>query len=72
MPKWNEKDLVDIPKNVQEDIQFYFVDKMLDVIDIAINRMDMSDRRQSNKDRRKKKVVKLERRKKMAAKKKKI
>jgi ATP-dependent Lon protease len=71
LPKWNEKDLVDIPQNVQKDIQFYFVDKMLDVIDIAIHRMDMSDRRQSNQDRRKKKVVKLERRKKIAAKKKK-
>jgi len=36
LPDWNRKDLEDIPKNVEKDIKFYFVDKMLDVIDIAL------------------------------------
>jgi ATP-dependent Lon protease len=36
LPKWNEKDLVDIPKKVQKDIEFNFVDKMMDVLKIAL------------------------------------
>ncbi len=35
MPKWNQKDLEDIPKKVQSEIRFYFIDKMLDVLKIA-------------------------------------
>ena len=71
LPKWNEKDLVDIPEKVQKEIQFYFVDKMLDVLDIAISRMDMAERRQSRQDRRQKMAAKPARRKKAAPKKKK-
>ena len=37
MPKWNKKDLEDIPEKVQNEIRFYFVDKMLDVLKIALN-----------------------------------
>ncbi|MEE4355614.1 MAG: endopeptidase La [Desulfococcaceae bacterium] len=36
LPKWNEKDLEDIPKKVQNDITFHFVEKMMDVLDIAL------------------------------------
>ncbi len=36
LPKWNEKDLVDIPQKVRNDIQFHFMEKMIDVLDIAI------------------------------------
>jgi len=36
LPKWNKKDLFDIPKKVQKDIHFHFVDKMLDVLKIAL------------------------------------
>ncbi len=36
LPDWNRKDLEDIPKNVEKDVKFHFVDKMLDVIDIAL------------------------------------
>jgi ATP-dependent Lon protease len=36
MPKENEKDLMDIPEKVQKDIQFHFVDKMMDVLAIAL------------------------------------
>ena len=36
MPKENEKDLIDIPEKVRQDIDFHFVDKMMDVIKLAI------------------------------------
>jgi ATP-dependent Lon protease len=36
MPKDNEKDLNDIPKKVRKDINFHFVDKMMDVIKLAL------------------------------------
>lgn len=38
LPKWNKKDLVDIPHKVQKDIQFYFVDEMLEVLKIALEK----------------------------------
>lgn len=37
LPKWNEKDLEDIPAKVKNDITFHFVDKMKEVLDIALN-----------------------------------
>ena len=36
LPDWNRKDLEDIPKKVEKDIKFHFVNKMLDVVDIAL------------------------------------
>jgi ATP-dependent Lon protease len=36
LPAWNRKDLEDIPKKVEQDIQFHFADKMLDVLDLAL------------------------------------
>jgi ATP-dependent Lon protease len=36
LPAWNKKDLEDIPKKVEKDIRFHFVDKMLDVIALAL------------------------------------
>jgi ATP-dependent Lon protease len=36
LPKWNEKDLIDIPQKVRDDIQFHFMEKMIDVLKIAI------------------------------------
>ncbi|PID40515.1 MAG: endopeptidase La [Proteobacteria bacterium] len=38
LPKWNEKDLVDIPKKVRDDINFHFMEKMMDVLKIAIGK----------------------------------
>ena len=38
LPKWNEKDLEDIPKKVRKEISFHFVEKMLDVLDIALKK----------------------------------
>lgn len=38
MPKWNQKDLADIPVKVQKEIQFHFVDDMMDVLKIALEK----------------------------------
>ena len=38
MPKWNEKDLLDIPKKVKTAIKFYFVDQMEEVLKIALSK----------------------------------
>lgn len=38
MPKWNEKDLEDIPQNVKDAIKFHFVDKMQEVLKIALSK----------------------------------
>jgi ATP-dependent Lon protease len=36
LPALNRKDLEDIPKNVEKDIQFHFVEKMQDVLKLAL------------------------------------
>ncbi|TYT74162.1 endopeptidase La [Desulfobotulus mexicanus] len=36
LPKWNEKDIDEIPKKIKKEIQFHFVDKMMDVLNIAL------------------------------------
>jgi ATP-dependent Lon protease len=36
LPKWNEKDLEDIPQKVKNDIEFHFVEKMKQVLEIAL------------------------------------
>jgi len=38
MPSWNKKDLEDIPKKIKKEIHFYFVDKMMDVLKIALEK----------------------------------
>jgi len=38
MSKENEKDLEDIPKKVRKEIQFHFVDRMMDVLKLAIEK----------------------------------
>jgi ATP-dependent Lon protease len=38
IPKWNEKDLEDIPQEVQKKIDFQFVDRMQDVLRIAFEK----------------------------------
>jgi len=37
LPAWNEKDLAEIPKKVQKEITFHFVEKMRDVLKFALN-----------------------------------
>jgi ATP-dependent Lon protease len=38
LPKWNKKDLADIPQKVQKDIHFFFVDEMREVLKIALEK----------------------------------
>jgi len=38
LPKENQKDLEDIPKKIQKDIEFHFVDRMLDVLKLALEK----------------------------------
>ncbi|MBW1993005.1 MAG: endopeptidase La [Deltaproteobacteria bacterium] len=37
LPKWNKKDLEEIPKKVRKDFKFHFVDKMMDVLKLALS-----------------------------------
>jgi ATP-dependent Lon protease len=36
LPRWNEKDLEDVPKKVRNALRFHFVDTMEEVIEIAL------------------------------------
>ncbi|MBL0700401.1 MAG: endopeptidase La [Desulfosarcina sp.] len=36
LPAWNKKDMDDIPEKVQNDIEFVFAEKMIDVLKVAI------------------------------------
>jgi len=38
LPKWNKKDLEDVPAKVQREITFYFVDEMMEVLRIALDK----------------------------------
>lgn len=49
LPKWNEKDIEEIPKKVKKEIQFYFVSKMLDVLEIALEPANKPARRTPRK-----------------------
>lgn len=40
LPKWNRKDMADIPKKVQREITFHFVERMFDVLRIALRIKD--------------------------------
>ena len=39
LPKENEKDLEDIPQKIRDEIQFHFVDKMQQVLSIALEKL---------------------------------
>ncbi|UCF90698.1 MAG: endopeptidase La [Desulfobacterales bacterium] len=54
LPDWNRKDLEDVPPNVQKEIRFHFVEKMLDVLQLAFEngrRRSGTARRQKRKSR---------------------
>ncbi|WDP91258.1 MAG: endopeptidase La [Desulfobacter sp.] len=36
LPQWNEKDMEDVPAHIQSNMEFFFTDKMEDVLDIAL------------------------------------
>ncbi len=37
LPKWNQKDMEDVPQKIKKDIKFFFEDKMVSVLKIALN-----------------------------------
>ena len=37
LPKWNEKDIEDVPEKVKKKIKFFFTEKMEEVLKIALN-----------------------------------
>ncbi|WP_299979521.1 endopeptidase La [Desulfobacula sp.] len=38
LPLWNQKDMEDVPDYIRDSIDFYFVDKMKDVLELALDR----------------------------------
>ena len=38
LPKWNKKDLEDVPAKVCKEIAFHFVDEMMEVLRIALDK----------------------------------
>ena len=38
LPKWNKKDLEDVPAKVKREITFHFVDEMMEVLKIALEK----------------------------------
>ena len=36
LPRWNEKDLIDVPPKVRREIRFHFVDEMQEVLKLAL------------------------------------
>jgi ATP-dependent Lon protease len=38
LPKWNKKDLEDVPAKVRKEITFHFVDEMMEVLRIALDK----------------------------------
>jgi ATP-dependent Lon protease len=61
MPKENQKDLEDIPKKVQKEIEFHFMDRMMDVLKLALEPSPGSRREEpAQSAARKPKAVKAE------------
>ena len=38
LPAWNQKDLEDVPAKIKKEIRFHFVDKMKNVLELALHR----------------------------------
>jgi ATP-dependent Lon protease len=49
MPAWNKKDLEDVPPKVKKEIRFHFVDKMINVLDLALDGKKQSPRKRRRK-----------------------
>jgi ATP-dependent Lon protease len=53
LPEWNKKDLEDVPAKVKKEIRFHFVEKMKDVLELALDRKKTPARkRRQNKRKR--------------------
>ena len=49
LPAWNEKDLEDVPPKVKKEIRFHFVDQMIKVLEIALDRKKSPARKKRRK-----------------------
>jgi ATP-dependent Lon protease len=49
LPEWNKKDLEDVPPKVQKEIKFHFVDKMINVLQLALDGKKQSPRKKRRK-----------------------
>ncbi len=49
LPEWNQKDLEDIPPKVKKEIRFHFVDRMIKVLEIALDRKKPPARKRKRK-----------------------
>ena len=49
LPAWNQKDLEDVPPKVKKEIRFHFVDKMINVLEIALDRKKPPARKKRRK-----------------------
>jgi ATP-dependent Lon protease len=38
LPKWNKKDIEEVPAKVRKEITFHFVDEMMEVLRIALEK----------------------------------
>jgi ATP-dependent Lon protease len=38
LPKWNKKDIEDLPPKVRREVTFHFVDEMMDVLKLALDK----------------------------------
>lgn len=52
LPEWNKKDLEDVPPKVKKEIRFHFVDKMKDVLELALNGKKRPTRKRQPKTRK--------------------
>jgi ATP-dependent Lon protease len=49
LPEWNKKDLEDVPAKVKKEIRFHFVEKMKDVLELALDRKKPPARKKKQK-----------------------
>ena len=52
LPEWNQKDLEDVPAKVKKEIRFHSVDKMRDVLELALYRSKRPTRKRRPRKRR--------------------
>jgi len=50
LPKWNEKDLEEIPPNIRRKLDFKFVEKIDEVINLALSDGEIEPRKERRKE----------------------
>ena len=53
LPKRNEKDLIDVPEEIQHEMSFHFVEKADEVLELAFNHVKEGHRKESRRPRNK-------------------